>query len=176
MVLPRRELALAAGVTPGLVTYYFPTELSLVEAVAKPVIDGYMKRLKALLTVDVDVRLTLRSLVLLLLEISRDNGALIDSYVNFVKQKDIGASASFLANSHADMTRFFDRCVEERYLAPQSEAFRQTVIWGICRTVAQSQELNMVMGAQIDRAESLTDHQADLITALLEQGFGADRR
>lgn len=172
--LPRRELALAAGVTPALVTYHFPDELSLIRAAAIPVIDDYLHRLGVLLAGADGVPVLFRSLVILFLEISRDNGQLLESYINTVKQNGASQSAGFLSSAYLELDRFLQVCVASGYLRPSNSAFTQSVLWGVCKTVAQSQDLSRAVFAQASESPDIIQRQADMIVDILVQGFRAD--
>ena len=174
--LPRRELAVAAGVTPALVTYHFPDELSLVTAAATPVIDGYLERLTVLLASNEAVPHIFRALVVLFLEISRDNGQLLESYINYVKQSGGSpAAAGFLASAYLELDRFLKGCETSGYLRPSNSAFTQTVLWGICRTVAQSRELARAAFAEVADSPEIAQRQADMIVDTLVRGLRAER-
>lgn len=175
MDLPRRELAVSAGVTPALVTYHFPDELSLIRAAAIPVIDNYLDRLRVLLAGSDDVPEIFRSLVILFLEISRDNGQLLESYINYVKQSGGSQATGFLSSAFLELDRFLKVCVASGYLRPSNSAFTQSVLWGICRTVAQSRELSLAVFAEVADSPEIVERQADMIVDVLVRGFRAER-
>ena len=169
--LPRRELALDAGLTPGLVTYHFPTELSLVKAVAQPVIDSYLERLDALLARADDPRETFRQLVLLFLEISRENGQLLDRYIDFVKSREFDGQPSFLAAAFTRLAGFMAHCERVGFIRPINPAVTQSFLWGACKTIAQSEELATIIRSGLDDEAMLHERQADLILDILIGGL-----
>lgn len=174
MDLPRRELAVAAGVTPALVTYHFPDEFSLVGAAAMPVIEGYLHRLGLLLASNDAVPTIFRSLVVLFLEISRDDGQLLESYINYIKQNGGAQGTGFLSSAYLELDRFLKLCVTSGYLRPSNSAFTQTLLWGTCRTVAQSQELSRAVFADAVDSPDIIQRQADMIVDILVRGLRAD--
>ena len=171
--LNRKELADAAGVTPALVTYYFHDQPSLIEAVAQPIVDAYLTELKALLKQNISVEKRFRQLVILFLRISRKDGQLIDSYINYVKRTS-SSQGSFLSGAFFELSRFFTECEEKNYFRSTNIAFLQTLMWGACKTVAQTEGLNQLLfGTDIDEHD-LEIRQADMIISLLIRGIGAE--
>ena len=176
--LHRKQIADAAGVAAGLVTYYFTDESSLVEAAARPIIEAYLERLKATLQDLSDPAAALRRLVLLLLEISRDNGQLLDNYIIYMKHNNVPHKADILTGSYAEIDRFFQSCEERGFFKPTNNAFMSTVLWGICKTVAQIPELAAYMsqdGAsqETEVAAMMADMIVGLVVAAL-RGTGQD--
>ena len=171
--LPRKQLAIAAGVVPALVAYHFPSDLHLVEAAARPIINGYLERLTALLISRKDRASILRALILLLLEIARDNGHLIDTYVAFAKQQRVDVVKSFLAEAYTHLSAFLAGCEADGFLELRNNAFAQTALWGICKTVAQQRELAAML-EDGDGRDGLAARQADMILDFLFRHRRAD--
>lgn len=166
--LHRKQIADSAGVAAGLVTYYFTDEASLVEAAARPIIEAYLQRLKATLEDLSDPPAALRRLVLLLLEISRDNGQLLDNYIIYMKHNNVPHKADILVGSYTEIDRFFQICEERKLFAPSNKAFMSTVLWGICKTVAQLPELAaFVQGEGAGREDQVAELMADMIVGLV---------
>lgn len=166
--LHRKQIADSAGVAAGLVTYYFTDEASLIEAAARPVIDVYLQRLKATLQDLSDPPAALRRLVLLLLEISRDNGQLLDNYIIYMKHNNVPHKADILVGSYTEIDRFFQTCEERKIFAPSNKAFMSTVLWGICKTVAQLPELAaFVQGEGGAREDQVAELMADMIVEMV---------
>lgn len=166
--LHRKQIADAAGVAAGLVTYYFTDESSLVEAAARPIIDEYLRRLKATLQDLDDQRAALRRLVLLLLEISRDNGQLLDNYIVYMKHNNVPHKADILTGSYAEIDRFFKVCEDSKFFRPTNKAFMSTVLWGICKTVAQIPELAAFVTQEgAGQEDQVAELMADMIVGLV---------
>ncbi len=175
--LNRTNLAVLAGVTPALVTYYFEDQLSLIEAVAQPLVEGYLSDLNGILSQPVGVDLRLRNLIKLFLKISRDDGRLLDGYIDFVKRTP-KTQGDFLMLAYAKLTLFFQECETERYFAKNNVPFSQTVLWGMCKTVAQTSALTpLIADGAVTEAE-IEDKQTSLIVDMFLHGLGpseADR-
>ena len=162
-----KELALAAGVTPTLVRYYFQTRASLIEAVAQPVVDQYLDQLKSVLRQDTSVEERFRSLIILFLKISREDGQLIDSYVAYVKDQK-QAPTHFLASAYLELDAFFVECEASQFLRASNRAVTQTVLWGVCKTIAQTTELDRFIS---ENQADIAEKQAALILNLLVYGL-----
>ena len=169
----RVNLAVEAGVTSTLVSYYFPDKVSLIISVAKPLVDAYLARLKVI-SINVTDRTTLlRTVVLFLLEIRRDNGELLDRYIDYVKQHPELPLSYFLAESssilHECLIRIGGSVDNGGHV--QSH-FLQTALWGMCTAVAQSESLAELIAGPGRTREEVAERQADLIIELL---FTKDR-
>lgn len=171
--LSRGLLAVEAGVTSTLVSYYFPDQLSLIVSVAKPLVDTYLDRLKAICADVTDPTVTLRKVVLLFLEVRRDNGELIDNYNDYVRRHSELPISDFMKGSHAVL----DECLNR--IGGRSESgkgnnndFLQTALWGMCTAVAQSEALGTLIAGRESTPAEIVERQADLIVELL---FTKDR-
>ena len=114
--LNRTNLAIRAGVTPALVTYYFQDQISLIEAVALPLVERYLTDLHTILSEPTSADLKLRSLIKLLLKIGRDDGRLLDSYIDLVKRSP-NTQDHFRKRAFMELTAFFKQCEDEQYFA-----------------------------------------------------------
>ncbi len=169
--VPRKQIAEAADVAPSLVTYYFKDEASLIEAAVKPIVHQYLARLKEIVASTIDLPTMLRSIILLFLEIARDNGQLLESYITFVKQNGIDSSTDFLRESYFALQQFFELCERHEHVRRENFAFIQTAIWGICKTVAQTSELERFLHDSPATPEEIIDKQATLILTLIGHGL-----
>ena len=172
--LNRKNLAVLAGVTPALVTYYFPDQLSLIEAVARPLVQRYLDELHVILDSEQHLSNKLLLLVKLLLRISRHDGRLLDGYIDFVKRNP-QTQGLFLERAYQSLTKFFRQCEETGLFRKSNTAFSQTALWGLCKTVAQTQGLAAFI---IDGAASeveIEDKQAAMIIDFMLLGIGAHR-
>ncbi len=168
--LNRKELAIKAGVTPALVTYYFQDQSSLIEAVAQPVVAQYLSDLQSINRDSVGVEVKFRALVKLFLRVSRDNGRLLDGYVDFVKQNHTG-QIQFLGSAHRELTIFFKQCETEGYFKPTNVAVAQTVLWGACKIIAQTSSLTTALFNGSESDDEMEDRQATMIIDLLLHGL-----
>lgn len=166
--LHRKQIADAAGVAAGLVTYYFTDEASLVEAAARPIIESYLQRLKTTLQDVTEPPAALRRLVLLLLEISRDNGQLLDNYILYMKHNNVPHKADILVGSYTEINQFLQICEDRKFFISSNKAFMSTVLWGICKTVAQLPELaTFVQGKGAGQEGQVSELMADMIVGLV---------
>ena len=168
--LNRTNLAIRAGVTPALVTYYFQDQISLIEAVAQPLVDRYLTDLHTILSQSNPVDVKLRSLVKLFLKIGRDDGRLLDSYIDLVKRSP-KTPDHFRQRAYMELTAFFKQCEEEHYFSKTNIPFSQTVLWGICKIVAQTSALTpLIADGAVTEAE-IEEKQATLIINVLLNGL-----
>ena len=165
-----KELAAAAGVTPALVRYYFQDKSSLIEAVARPVIEDYLGRLKDIVHGMGTIEIRFRSLVVLLLTISNENGILLEQYIAYVKTNSKELS-NFLNNSFLEISVILQECEETGFLRRSNKAVTATVIWGACKTVGQASELRRMLFPEPASDFDIVERQADLVLALILDGL-----
>lgn len=159
--------------TSTLVGYYFPDNLSLIVSVAKPLVDAYLDRLKVICGDVTNPSATLRQIVLFLLEIRRDNGELVDSYIDYVKRHSELPLSHFLAVSSAILHECLGKMGKAGVNSKEVQSsFLQTALWGMCTAVAQSESLARLIAGPGSTREEIADRQADLIIELL---FTTDR-
>ena len=165
-----KELAAAAGVTPALVRYYFQDKSSLIEAVARPVIEDYLGRLKKLVRGESTIETRFRSLVVLLLTISNENGILLEQYIAYIKTnpKDL---SDFLNNSFVEISIMLQECEDAGFIRESNKAVTATLIWGACKTVGQASELRRILFSGPATISEIVERQADLVLALILDGL-----
>ena len=165
-----KELAAAAGVTPALVRYYFQDKASLIEAIARPVIEEYLSQLKEIVHGVSAVEIRFRSLLLLLLSISAENGRLLEGYILYVKNNRSNLD-DFLYKSFVEINFMLQDCENRGFLKISNKAVTATVIWGICKTVGQTPELRKMMFVESATVVEILERQTDLVMALILNGL-----
>ena len=168
--LHRRSIADAAGVAPGLVTYYFRDESSLIEAAARPVIDGYLARLRTALSRNDSLEESLRVLVRLLIEIAQVDGQLLDTYIQYIKEQNVPHKKDILAGSFGMMDALFRLGLQSGAFREVNTAFMATALWGVCKTAAQLPELAVMLqngDSTVDGNAVLCDQIMDLLCRIL---------
>lgn len=164
----RGEVARAAGVTPALVTYYFPDHPALLELAMRPVVDRYMHDLLAILQGANDADTKLRSIILLLIRVHIEEPHLIDAYVDLVRVKPDAASMNELLSAYAALIEFL-RSADLPVAATGADPdFIVFALWGTCRTVAQQPKLpGTAVPARKDASE-----EARLVELVLRLFYG----
>lgn len=141
-ILQRREIAEVAGVTPALITYYFPKRNHLLEEAAKPVIEGYVERARAVLRSDEPYLNQVRDLACLFLTFNFEEGYLLDFYLETMSHEASETRGlALLLEIHLEMNDFFQRLLEKGYLRGESGAFIQSALWALCKYAAQQPSL-----------------------------------
>ncbi len=175
--LSRKELAIEAGVTSALVAYYFKDQSSLIESAVKPIIDDYLDRLRSLVAQDVSIERQFRSLIIFLLQVARNDGLLLEKFISYAKYKRQANSVSqFLRVAQIELAALLHRCQEENYLRQYDLAILQTVIWGTCRSIALTPELNTYVRDLPSGGVRVEEWEADIIVDLLVHGVGGSAR
>ena len=139
--LQRREIALAAGVTPALVSYYYPDKWDLLAAAAKPVIESYTAEVRAILASEGGPHRKVLALTYLFVDFNFQHGYLLDFYLEnnarMARQDDM----RHLQEVYEEMTAFFGELLRDGLMRGDNPAFVQASLWGLCKYVAQQPSL-----------------------------------
>ena len=133
----RKDVADYAGVTPALVTYYFPERDSLVEAATVPVVQALVEKVRNCIERDAPARQRLLEAIGVLLECYTRDIALIDLFSHH--------RASTAETSLPDLLRELDAAVESFFEAwlidnpgnVYDVAFLRKALMGACRNLAR---------------------------------------
>ena len=173
MALSKKALALEAGVAPALIYYHFSDEMSLIDAAAEPILEKYLVQMKSIIRRDSSVRERLRALIGLFLRMEQHDGHLLDAYIGYVKTQRKYVCKTFLDVARSELKSFFDECARCGYLRPLNTMLMVAVLWGTCKTVAQTSEPGGLTSVSASDVAQLEGHRAELIMDLLVTGFGS---
>jgi AcrR family transcriptional regulator len=139
--MQRREIAIFAGVTPALVSYYYPDKWDLFAAAARPVVEAYVEEMREILHQMVAPRLKVLCLVHLFIEFNFHQGYLLDFYLEnsdrMARKEDLRA----LREVYDEMLVFFGQLLDDGLVRGDSPAFIQSSLWGWCKYLAQQPHL-----------------------------------
>ena len=162
--IQRREIAIAAGVTPALVSYYYPDKWQLFAAAARPVIKAYIAELHAVLRPATPPRLKVLSLVNLFIHFNYHQGYLLDFYLEnsdrMARKEDLGE----LHEVYRDMQLFFESLLHDGLVRGEGPAFIQTALWGSCKHLAHQLRLSDHAGPvdEDQKLRAMAEHACDL--------------
>lgn len=143
--MQRREIALFAGVTPALVSYYYPDKWDLFAAAAKPVIEAYIAEVRSVLHPDLPPRLKVLSLITLFIDFNFHQGYLLDFYLEnsdrMARKEDLNKLGEVLE----EMRLFFGDLLRDGLVRGESPAFIQSSLWGLCKYLAQQPRRSEVL-------------------------------
>jgi AcrR family transcriptional regulator len=132
----RKDLASFAGVTPALVSYYFPNYSALIEEVTRAVIEEHLERLRAIIRSGDPVNEKLRQVIRLFVDCNIRDGRIVDSFLEVCSTADDNAGPNCLNLLFGETAAFLQESVDGNSLDPE---FIQSALWGICKYAAQPQ-------------------------------------
>ena len=139
--MQRREIATFAGVTPALVSYYYPDKWDLFAAAARPVVEGYVEEVREILHQVTGPRLKVLHLVILFIDFNFHQGYLLDFYLEnsnrMARQEDLAS----LKEIYGEMLVFFGSLLRDGLVRGDTPEFIQSTLWGLCKYVAQQPHL-----------------------------------
>ena len=135
----RKTLAALAGVTPALITYYFPKKEVLLEAISRPVIKQYREDMeKIIFSQTASNEAKLNNLVILLMGLYSTDCGLLDTYVSLIRKTGQNGNVTRceVTRMTTMLSDFFTGWRQRPSESGFDAAVLQGVIWGMCRFVA----------------------------------------
>ena len=175
--IQRREVALFAGVTPALVSYYYPDKWDLFAAAARPVIAAYIGDVRAVLRSANSPSLKLFSLIKLFIDFNFHQGYLLDFYTENSEKMSRKNDLDELKEVYSNILTFFEGLLRDGLVRGESPAFIQSSLWGWCKYVAQQPHLAHLAGSpDKDRTlQNMAEHVCDLfLNGAATQHFARD--
>ena len=133
----RKEIAWYAGVTPALVTYYFPERNALIEAATLPVVEALVEKVSACLEATSAPQLALPNAVNVLLEYYGRDAAIIDLFSEYKATATNTEIPDLLRDLEYTVMSFFKRWLHEAKTCVYDAEFLQKAMIGMCRAVAR---------------------------------------
>ncbi len=149
--IQRREIAEYAGVTPALVSYYFPDKAVLFEAAARPVIEGYAADVRLILGSRAAPKAKLKRLISLFLVFNSEQGFILDHYLEGTSTKRRDDNVLLLSAVERELFAFFETLVDLGIVRGDDPHFLPAALWGLCRHVGRRRQADMF---QIDEGLS----------------------
>lgn len=141
--IQRREIAEHAGVTPALVSYYFPDKALLLEVAAQPVIDAYAADVRLILRSRTSLEDRLKRLISLFLAFNTEQGFILDHYleVSYAKRRD--SNVAKLTAVKMELSAFFAELITLGLVKGDDPQFLPAALWGLCRYVGRRGEADV---------------------------------
>lgn len=164
--LSRKALAELAGVTPALISYYFPKKEFLLNDISEPVLAAYRLDVESIIGEDAPDDSKLRRIIALLVKLYSNDGFILDIYMGMSKK--LGRAGDPRLCQVAQMTlllsnflsRWRGNAAEEGFDA----AVLQGAVWGMCR-----------FAARIDAESAMIEDEASpLVARTMRLLFPAD--
>lgn len=143
--IQRREIAEHAGVTPALVSYYFPDKAILLELAAKPVIDTYAADVRQILRSPKKPNAKLRLLISLFLTFNSEQGFILDHYLEVSHAKQRDENVAMLGAVKRELSEFFKELIGLGMVKGDDPEFLPAALWGLCRYVGRRNESDMFL-------------------------------
>ena len=139
--MQRREIALIAGVTPALVSYYYPDKWDLLAAAAKPVVETYTENVRAIMCSKDRPHVKILSLTHLFIDFNFQHGYLLDFYLENTAKMARQEDLKDLQDIYGEMISFFSELLRNGLVRGDSPAFIQSSLWGLCKSIARQPQL-----------------------------------
>ena len=160
----RKEIAWYAGVTPALVTYYFPERNALIEAATLPVVETLLEKVSACLEQTQSAQLALPNAVNVLLEYYGRDAAIIDLFSEYKASATNSEIPDLLRDLEGVVISFFTRWLIETKTCVYDAEFLQKAMIGMCRAVARPKTNDALRGTSHEKAS--VEH-ADMVCYML---------
>ena len=169
--IQRREIADAVGVTPALITYYFPDKWSLLEEAACPIIADHVATIEAILNAPTSMIEKFRRLVDTYITFNREHGYILDYYISSVLKREKQDSILVLAKSHENIVAFFSSGVSQGLFKDVNVELVQSMLWSVCRYLGHLPESRYDVVLSPDQRRDLAADQQSIVVDLFLNGL-----
>jgi AcrR family transcriptional regulator len=161
--LTRKDIAEFIGVTPALVSYYFPERFELVEAATAPVVADHADRLQSVVRSHVEPHEKLRRVISSLIDLHFQDGKIVDYFSAHVAHCAKYKGANHYNNVLREVSAAADEYLRQLGDAPFSAEFIAISLWGICKFVAQEAQMMPALGRTVpyDKEEGMDADRVD---------------
>lgn len=128
----RKCLATFAGVTPALITYYFPCKYALLEEAVRPVLEAHARDLNTLLSSDDESELVLRRAVRFIFEFHKRDAVLFEVYGDLLRNGECQGLPDYIGLMSEQMSNFL---ANWQVRSPRQSLMLQGALWGMCKFV-----------------------------------------
>ena len=135
--LQRNEIARYAGVTPALISYYFPDRSNLFEAAAHPVIESYVADVRCIIGSSRSAMQRLNDLIHLFVKFNYREGHLLDFYLEHIERTSSRKNIVLLEDIYRELLTFFDDLLKTNTIRGESPGDIQSMLWGMCKHSAR---------------------------------------
>ncbi len=157
----RKDIASYAGVTPALVTYYFPERNGLIEAATLPVLQALVDEVAACFDDLEPARQQLsRAIVVLLDAFSRD-GIIIQLFSQYRLSQAETTVPDLLSHLDVCLVSFFERWLRDNKNSIYDASFLQKALIGICKSIGDEGN------SELKRGSSQQKNRAWMICSML---------
>jgi AcrR family transcriptional regulator len=163
----RKSLAEYAGVTPALITYYFPNKDGLIEHATKPIMEEYARQLQSILSGGDEPDSKLKQVISLLVGCYERDAGILDAYSELVRTRGDALKPNYIDVMSQELSKFLTDWFEKSSLPMHNCAMMQGALWGMCQFVAQIKSAReAAMGNGID--EIPADLEVDRVTPIYD--------
>ena len=132
----RKEIAQNAGVTPALVTYYFPEKDVLIEAATVPIVVAMVEAVENCLNGAGDPRERLLRAIDILIDHYARDAVIIDLFCTYRASK-ADALPDWMGRMEAAFVTFFDQWLQQNQDRIYDAVYLQKAAIGMCKIVAR---------------------------------------
>jgi AcrR family transcriptional regulator len=165
--ITRKDVAQFVGVTPALISYYFPNTDDLLEAAVEPVVEAYAEKLTSIVHSDDKPLDRLRRVIVLFIECNAADRRIVDCFVDLMSTRPDGSGKNHINVIFRETREFM-----ERHFIPGAEdlddaEFFASALWSVCKfTTPETAVLNPLSG-KLENIEALISQRANRIYMLM---------
>ena len=143
----RKDIASYAGVTPALVTYYFPERNGLIEAATLPVMQALVSEVSACFEGTDPARQQLSRAIVVMLDAFGRDGIIIRLFGQYQSMQAETLVPDLLSELDACLASFFDRWLRDHKDAIYDATFLQRALIGICKSFGDEENSRPTYGS-----------------------------
>jgi AcrR family transcriptional regulator len=173
--ITRKNIAESVGVTPALISYYFPERINLLEAATVSVIELHTQRVLAIAASAESFEDKLRQLVAHFVQCNVIDGGIFACFAEMVLPASAYDGADLVEQMIQNAAPIFEELSVQEIRLLTDPRTMVVALWGLCKSVSQTKSKKLDAGdpSSIDR---LSANQSNLIYSIITQGIGPNRK
>ena len=169
--ISRKNLAEYIGVTPALISYYFPDYSALLDAAARPVIEGYVEQLRTIVDGLSSSEDKLRKVIGLFIQCNKRDGRILDCFATLHQTKSAAVNDPLSSFSQCAYQFFAEHLESDA----SYQEFLYGAVWGMCRSIALLEPSTSSLDLDGDAASSISIDQTNEVYRILTSGVRRSR-
>ena len=159
--LSRKAVAAFAGVTPALISYYFPKKQQLLEEAVTPIVTAYADEICRVSESTAAADTKTQEIISILMRLYKRDGKILDVYRDSI-EKPAGVPDQ-IAKMTSALTQLFPVAGSEHPTSQLDAAIFQGAMWGMCRFAAQAEQSMLLEVEGSSRLDGLRKRVAETL-------------
>jgi AcrR family transcriptional regulator len=167
----RKNIAGSVGVTPALISYYFPERINLLEAATVSVIEAHTQNVRLIAAKADPFEAKLRQLVGLFVQCHVVDGGIFSCFAEMVLPASAYDGEDLVELLIQNAAPIFDELSAQHIRLLTDSRTIVLALWGLCKSISQA-NARKVEASDAPMVDQLSAEQTELVYSLITEGIG----